>query len=152
MKLLIVVVAAACAKTPEVECPDLRVTVDGAPLPAMPHGLAFSSKVNGQVTWYVDVSDVEVSCDQVPPNTGRTLRAGETSASASVGFSKTVGIANMMVTNDHVHMLGAPPSKPGDKLALCVDDASFKGDFDLYAGKTIVVNGELDGTYCGEKH
>ena len=76
--LLAIVLAGGCRKAsaPEDDCGALRVTIDGAPMPAMPNGIAFSAKVNGQVTWYVDVSDLDIRCEQLPPNSGRIVVDG----------------------------------------------------------------------------
>jgi len=152
MRIVVLLALAACAKASDGDsCPALSVTVDGVPLPAMTHGYALSSHVNGRVQWVVDVSTVDRGCDRYMAKDGRILEDGEQNVSASIGVTSTVGIANLAVTSDRVNIVGAPPSKPGDKLALCVTDASFGGEFDVYKGKTIAMTGKLEGTYCGEQ-
>jgi hypothetical protein len=50
-----------------------------------------------------------------------------------------------------VEIVGATPSKPGDTLTLCVKDASFTREADGHEGQKIVMDGKLEGTYCGEQ-
>jgi hypothetical protein len=53
-----------------------------------------------------------------------------------------------------VEIVGPTPRKPGDKVTLCVTGASITGGVggvEAYTGKKIVINGRLEGTYCGEK-
>jgi hypothetical protein len=151
--LLLILVTAACSKTSGDggACPPLRVTANGAALPAMPNGLAFSHRVNGAVTWHVDRSDRAKTCEQYMGKDGRILESGEQSVSASTGVLRAVGIRNELVAHDKVELVGAAPSKPGETLVLCVADASFTSSADSYEGKTIVMSGRFEGTYCGEQ-
>lgn len=152
--LLLISVAAACTKAPsstDAECPALRVTADGVPLPAMTNGLAFSYRVNGIVTWHVDRSDHAKTCERYMGKDGRILENGEVAVSASTGGLRSVGIGNQLAVHDKVEIVGATPSKPGDKLTLCVIDASFTADAESHKHKKIVMAGRFEGTYCGEK-
>jgi hypothetical protein len=149
--LLLILVTAACSKTADQGCPPLRVTANGAALPAMPNGLAFSHRVHGAVTWHVDRSDRAKTCEHYMGMDGRILESGEQSVSASTGVLRAVGIRNELVAHDKVELVGVAPSKPGDALALCVADASFTSSADSYEGQTIVMSGRFEGTYCGEQ-
>ncbi len=156
--LLLILVAAACTKTSNskgagsgTECPVLSVTANGVSLPAMTNGLAFSYRVNGTVTWHVDLSDHANTCEHYMGKDGRILQQGEETVSASAGGLRSVGIGNELRNHPNVELVGATPSKPGDKLTLCVVEASFTTDADAHKGETIVMNGKLEGTYCGEQ-
>jgi hypothetical protein len=156
--LLLILVAAACTKTSNsnaagsgAECPALRVTADGVSLPAMTNGLAFSYRVNGTVTWHVDLSDHAMTCERYMGKDGRILQRGEEAVSASTGGLRSVGIGNELVAYDKVEIVGATPSKPGDTLTLCVREASFTSDADSHKDQKIVMDGKLEGAYCGEQ-
>ncbi len=156
--LLLILVAAACSKTSNsegagsgAECPALSVTANGVPLPALTNGLAFSYRVNGIVTWHVDLSDHASTCERYMGKDGRILQPGEETVSASTGGLRSVGIGNELRGHHEVEIVGAPPSKPGDKLTLCVTEASFTTDADTHKGENIVMDGKLEGTYCGEQ-
>jgi hypothetical protein len=127
------------------------VTVDGERLPAMTNGLAFSYKLSGNVQWQVDISNLGMECERYMGTDGRVLRDGEQTVHASTGVAPGVGIDNLSVPHENVEIVGATPSKPGDKLALCVAAATFTGALDAYEDKKIVMNGRLEGMYCGEK-
>jgi hypothetical protein len=156
--LLLLLVAAACTKTSNskgagsgAECPALSVTANGVSLPAMTNGLAFSYRVNGTVTWHVDLSDHANTCERYMGKDGRILQHGEETVSASTGGLRSVGIGNELRDHDKVEIVGATPSKPGDKLTLCVIEASFTTAADTHKGEKIVMDGKLEGTYCGEQ-
>jgi hypothetical protein len=157
--LLLIVVAAACTTTSNstgagsgAECRALSVTANGVLLPAMTNGLAFSYRVNGTVTWHVDLSDHATTCERYMGKDGRILQDGEEIVSASTGGLRSVGIGNELVGHDKVEIVGAMPSKSGDQLTLCVIQASFTADSDTHKGDKIVIDGKLQGTYCGEQN
>lgn len=117
----------------------------------MTNGLAFSYRVNGTVTWHVDLSDHATTCEHYMGKHGRILQDGEETVSASTGGLRSVGIGNEVVEHDKVEIVGATPSKPGDKLTLCVSKASFTAAADTHKDEKIVMDGKLEGTYCGEQ-
>jgi hypothetical protein len=153
--LLVIVLAAACEKSvrSDPSCPALSVTVDGAPQPALPYGLAYSFKLNGEPSWVVDMSNFVTDCGRYMGIDGRVLRPGEQTVSANIGVARIVGFDNMSWAHDKAEIVGTTPAKPGDKLTVCITEASITphGPLDPYKDKTIVINGKLEGTYCGEQ-
>lgn len=117
----------------------------------MTNGLAFSYRVNGTVTWHVDRSTHATTCERYLGINGRILQDGEETVSASTGGLRSVGVGNELVGYDKVEIVGATPSKPGDKLTLCVRDASFRANAETHKGQKIVMVGKVEGTYCGEQ-
>ena len=65
----------------------------------------------------------------------RILQDGEENVSASGGDFRGVGIGNEFMKYDKVEIVGATPSKPGDKLRLCVTETSFTTDAESHKGQ-----------------
>jgi hypothetical protein len=86
LAMCLVLLAAACAKKDAATagtCKDLTVTVDGAPLPALPHGLAKGNNMNGDISYEVQLFNHDkASCDDLLSKTGRQIPDGEVSVRA----------------------------------------------------------------------
>lgn len=155
---LCVLVLAACGNKQSAsggECKALSVTVDGTPLPAMPHGLAKANNMNGDVSYEVNVFNHDkATCDQLLNKAGREIPEGEVSVrafAAGAGMTgKGVAIGAHTQMGGHVTLASPPPKAVGDVVKVCVDNVAFKPIAGDYKDKNVVVNGLLEGTYCGE--
>ncbi|HEY5943906.1 MAG TPA: hypothetical protein VIV40_00365 [Kofleriaceae bacterium] len=157
--LLVLVLAAACSKKDGEgagSCRPLSVTVDGLPLPAMPHGLAKANNMNGDVSYEVDVFDhAKTTCDELLDKTGRQVPDGEISVRAFAGGAgmtgKGVAIGAHTQMGGNVTLVSAKPAAPGDIVKVCVQDVAFKPVAGAYKDKQVVVNGLFEGKFCGEQ-
>ncbi|HEX5061667.1 MAG TPA: hypothetical protein VFV99_20010 [Kofleriaceae bacterium] len=148
----------ACAKKDAASggaCKDLTVTVDGTPLPAMPHGLAKANNMNGDISYEVDVFNHDkTTCDMLLDKSGRQIPEGEVSVrafAAGAGMTgKGVAISAHTQMGGNVTLASPPPKAVGDVVKVCVDNVSFKPIAGDYKDKQVVVNGRFVGTYCGE--
>jgi hypothetical protein len=158
-RLALVVVIAACTKReagdPATACKPLRVTVDGKPLPAMPHGLAKANSMAGDISYEVQMFDHDkTTCDDLMRQTGRVVPEGEHSVrafAAGAGMTgKGVGIDAHTQMGGNVTLASTEPKAIGDVVKVCVDHAAFTPIAGMYKDKHVVVTGLLQGAYCGE--
>ncbi|MCC6621855.1 MAG: hypothetical protein IT385_11405 [Deltaproteobacteria bacterium] len=161
MKRLILIVGvvslgswqAACGGGKKTECGPLEVTVDGKPVTGLTHGYAITHKRAGELTQQVEVFNHEAKCEELVSRKGRSVPDGEQAVRAFTGGSgmmgQGVGIESHTQMGVDVALMGEAPKNPGDKVALCVSDASFKPAIGDYKDKAVVVKGKLEGTYCG---
>ncbi len=161
MKQLVVVVlavAGACAKqdgSASGTCKPLRVTVDGTPLPALPHGLAKANNMNGDISYEVTVFNPSTAtCEQLLDKAGREIPAGEVSVrafAAGAGMTgKGVAIGAHTQMGGNVFLVSPAPKAVGDVVQVCVDHAAFKPIAGDYKDKNVVIDGLFTGTYCGQ--
>jgi len=156
--VLLSVLACACAKKDRASggaCKDLTVTVDGTPLPAMPHGLAKANNMNGDISYEVDVFDHDTAtCDTMLNKSGRQVPDGEVSVRAFAGGAgmtgKGLAIGAHTQMGGNVTLASPPPKAVGDVVEVCVDNVTFKPIAGAYKDKQVVVNGLFAGKYCGE--
>jgi hypothetical protein len=156
--LLVLVLAAACAKqdgATAASCKDLTVTVDGAPLAALPHGLAKANNMNGDISYEVQLfSHDKATCDELLNKTGRQVPDGEVSVrafAAGAGMTgKGVAIGSHTQMGGNVTLASDKPKAAGDIVKVCVDNVSFKPIVGDYKDKQVVVNGLFSGKFCGE--
>ena len=149
---------AGCAKKDGAtagSCKPLTVTVDGAALPALPHGLAKANNMNGDVSYEVQLFNHDkATCDDLLNKTGRQIPEGEISVrafAAGAGMTgKGVAIGAHTQMGGNVTLVGDKPKAAGNIVKVCVDNASFKPIAGDYRDKQVVVNGLFEGTYCGE--
>jgi hypothetical protein len=166
MKTLAVVVltlAAACSKkdggasggnASGSACASLSITVDGTPLPALPHGLARAVNADGHVHYEVVLFERKTTrCEQLLDK-NRQIPDGEISVRAFAGGTglagEGVGIGIHTQIGGPVSLVGDKPKAAGDVVRVCVDKASFKPIMGDYKDKHVVVAGLFEGTYCGE--
>jgi hypothetical protein len=157
--LALLVLASACAKKEGAtagSCKDLTVTVDGAPLPALPHGLAKANNMNGDVSYEVQLFNHDkTTCDQFLDKAGRPIPEGEVSVrafAAGAGMTgKGVSIGTHTQMGGNVTLVSDKPKAVGDIVKVCVDNVSFKPISGDYRDKDVVVSGLFSGKYCGEK-
>ena len=136
-------------------CKPLSVTVDGAALPALGHGLAKANNMNGDISYEVDLyNHAKATCDELLNRAGRAVPDDEISVRA---FAAGAGMTGKGVAIDaHTQMGGSvtlaspPPKAVGDVVKVCVDHAAFKPIAGTYKDKDVVVDGLFEGTYCGE--
>jgi hypothetical protein len=156
--LLVLVLAAACAKKDGAtagSCKDLTVTVDGAPLAAVPHGLAKGNNMNGDISYEVQLFNHDkATCDELLNKSGRHIPEGEVSVrafAAGAGMTgKGVAIGSHTQMGGNVTLVSDKPKAAGDIVKVCVDNVSFKPIAGDYKDKQVVVNGLFSGKYCGE--
>jgi len=145
-------IPAACGGK-KTECGPLEVTVDGKPLTGLTHGYAITHKRGDELTQQVELFNHEATCDELTSRKGRNVPDGEQAIRAFTGgkgtFGRGVGIESHTQMGLDVDLMGEPPKSPGDKVALCVSDASFKPAIGDYKDKAVTVKGKLEGTYCG---
>jgi hypothetical protein len=159
-----VVLGAGCSKKKEGagggaaaagSCKPLAVTVDGAPLAAMPNGLARSNKMSGDVTYEVQMFNHDkASCGEMLSKSGRQVPDGEVSVRAFAGGSgmmgKGVGIDAHTQAGGNVSLASPKPKAPGDIVKVCVENVSFTPQVGDLKGKKVTVTGLFEGTFCGE--
>lgn len=163
-KLLVIatLLAAGCSKKDDkaggasaAACKPLTVTVDGTPLAAMPNGLAKSNNMNGDISYEVHAFDhAKTTCEDMLNKSGRTVPEGEVSVRAWAGgagsMGKGVGIGAHAQMGVDVKLVSGRPKASGDVVKLCVNHVSFTPQVGAEKGKTVVMNGLVEGTYCGE--
>jgi len=152
-----VIVLAACGNKdggPKT-CQPLAVTVDGAPLAAMPHGLAKANNMRGDVAYEVQLFNHDkATCEGLLDKAGRQIPDGEVSVRAFAGGAGMTG--NGVAIDAHTQMggrvslMGDKPKAVGDIVKICVDNAAFKPIAGAYKDKSVVVSGLFEGKYCGE--
>ncbi len=155
---VLVAVLAGCGAKKEAasgECKPLSVTVDGQPLPALPHGLAKANNRDGDISYEVQLFNHDkATCDELLDKSGRQLPDGEVSVrafAAGAGMTgKGVAIGAHTQMGGHVTLASEAPKAVGDVVKVCVDNVSFKPIAGAYKDKQVVVNGLFAGTYCGE--
>jgi hypothetical protein len=162
MKQLVVVVivlAAACAKNESsssaTACRPLRVTVDGTPLPALPHGLAKANNMNGDISYEITrFNQATATCAQLLDRAGREVPAGEISVrafAAGVGMTgKGVAIGAHTQMGGNVTLASPAPKAVGDIVKVCADSVAFEPIAGEYKGTQVTIDGLFEGTYCGE--
>jgi hypothetical protein len=161
MKLaLIVVLLAACSKKQDSAagdgtCKPLSVTVDGKPMPAMPHGHAKANNMNGDVSYEVLVFNHDnTTCDQLMSKTARQVVDGEVSVrafAAGAGMTgKGVAIDAHTQMGGNVTLASEKPKAVGDIVKVCVDNVAFRPIAGKYKDNDVVVSGLFAGAYCGE--
>jgi hypothetical protein len=156
--LAIVAMLAGCGGTKEAasgECKPLTVTVDGQPLPALPHGLAKANNMNGDVSYEVQLFNHDkATCDALLDKSGRQIPDGEVSVrafAAGAGMTgKGVAIGSHTQMGGNVRLASEPPKAVGDVVKVCVDHVAFTPIAGAYKDKNVVVDGLFAGTYCGE--
>lgn len=151
------VLAGGCSrKAPTAEsCGPLTVTIDGAPLAAMPHGLARKNVAAGEINYEVEVyNHATTTCEQFLSKSGRSVPDGEVSVRAFAGggglMGKGVGLAAHTQAGGDVDLVGPKPAKAGDPVQICVSEQSFTPKMGDHKGKKVTFKGLLTGTYCGE--
>lgn len=136
-------------------CKPLSVSVDGTPLAAMPNGLARSNNMNGDISYEVHVFDHDkATCDELLGKSGRSVPEGEVSVRAWAGgagsMGRGVGLGAHAQMGVDVALVSAKPKAMGDRVKLCVNNVSFTPQIGAEKGKTVVMNGLVEGAYCGE--
>lgn len=136
-------------------CTPLVVTVDGTALPAMPHGLARTNNMNGDITVEVQMFNHDkVACEAMVSKAGRQIADGEQSVRAFAGgtgmMAKGVGIESHTQAGGEVRMIGDKPKAVGDVVKICVDNVSFKPRVGELKDKQVTVTGLFEGKHCGE--
>lgn len=135
-------------------CGPLRVSLAGTPLTGL--GAAYGvRRTEGTATvWHVETADgAPLSCEEVLRG-GRAVRAGAHVVAADIASDRThfTGVrvdAHMVMAFDRaavVHLDGAPPTKVGDPIAICVDTDPVRT-----VAHGVEIHGALRGTYCGER-
>lgn len=156
--LALLALVAGCAKKDTATagtCKPLAVTVDGTPLPALPHGLAKANNMNGDISYEVTLySTDKATCAELLDKTGRQIPDGEVSVrafAAGAGMTgKGVAIGAHTQMGGNVTLVSDAPKAPGDVVKVCVDNVAFKPIAGAYKDKQVVVNGLFAGPYCGE--
>lgn len=136
-------------------CKPLSVTVDGTALAAMPHGLARSNNMNGDVSFEVQMFNHDKStCDEMVSKSGRNIQDGEVSVRAFAGgggmMGKGVGIGAHTQAGGNINLVGDKPKAVGDIVKICAGDISFTPKMGDHKDKKVVVSGLFEGKYCGE--
>jgi hypothetical protein len=135
-------------------CPPLEVKLGGAPLAGL--GAAFATRFTDDkgATWQIELATgAPLTCDELLAG-GRRHRMNGPDHLVGIYLADTyaafTGVRFDMTSMSRrgdpmVTLVGAPPTKPGDPLALCVTDAKsdFKGGMS--------VEGLVTATYCGER-
>lgn len=159
---ILALAAAACGKSDDKgggggggggSCGPLKVTIDGAEVTGLGHGLAITQKMQGEASEQVQLFNHDkATCEEVLSKSGRQTPDGEIAVRANAGKStmmKAIGINSSTQMGIEVKLVGKAPSKPGDKVTLCVPETTFKPAGGEHAGKTITMAGTFEGTYCG---
>jgi hypothetical protein len=165
LMLIAAVLAAGCSKKTDksggggggaaAACKPLAVTVDGTPLAAMPNGLAKSNNMSGDLSYEVHVFDHDkTTCEDMLSKSGRTVPEGEVSVRAWAGgagsMGKGVGLSAHAQMDVDVKLVSDKPKAAGDVVKLCVNNVSFTPQIGAEKGKTVVMDGLVEGKYCGE--
>jgi hypothetical protein len=145
----------ACSKKGGGACKALSVTIDGKAIPGLGHGLARVNKMHDERNWEVDLFNHDkVTCEQFNSKSGRSVAEGEISVRAFAGgegmMGAGVGIDSHTQSGVTVNLTGDKPKVVGDKVTICVDNASFKPMVGANKDKTVVIDGLFEGSYCGE--
>jgi hypothetical protein len=156
MRIALVLLLGACAKQDGGgTCKPLVVTVDGKPLPALPHGLAKANDMHGDISYEVQVFDHDkATCEQLLDKNGRQVPEGEIMVRAFAGGSGMTGKG--VAIDAHTQLGGAVwlaserPKAVGDAVKVCADSIAFTPIAGRYKDKRVVITGQFDGTYCGE--
>jgi len=162
--VLVAVLAAGCSKKDEGggaagggggACKPLTVTVDGSALAAMPHGLARSNNMNGDITYEVHMFNHDKStCEELVSKSGRNVPDGEVSVRAFAGgtgmMGAGVGIESHTQAGDKAKLVSEKPKAAGDLVKICVSEMTFTPRIGDYKDKKVTVSGTFEGKYCGE--
>lgn len=129
-------------------CKPLSATIDGKPVADVSHGLGFVQK--GDYSIYVFNHD-KVTCEQLlaPSRTSSSdevfISAGLSSYGPAVAYNTTAKLGPGVEVK-----LTTKPAKPGDRMAMCVKaTVPFKSG--EHAGKSMLIEGLLAGSFCGER-
>lgn len=157
LTLTVVVLAAGCSKKTRspANCRPLSVTAGGTPIRDLGHGLARRNKQARDITLQIDLwNHDKVTCATFNAKRGRAVEPGEVSVRAFSGgdgmMGQGVGIGVHTQGGVDVELVGSAPTAIGDKVALCVDHASFKPIAGTYKDQDVEIDGLFEGTYCGE--
>jgi hypothetical protein len=130
------------------------VLVNGEQLTGLVHGLAITQVQGGERSEQVQVfNHAKVTCEQVLSKSGRSVEDGEIDVRANAGkglMSKGIGFDAHSQLGIEVALMGAAPSKPGDKVMLCAPETTFKPTVGEFKDKSVTVSGAFIGTWCGE--
>lgn len=148
---------AACSKKKGGDagsCKPLTVTVDGKPIAGLTHGLARTNKMGKDESLEVDLFNHDkVTCATYMDKHGRAVEKGEIGVRAWAGgdgmMGKGVGIESHSQAGVNVELAGDKPKANGDKVSICVDNATFKPGMGEYKDKAVVIDGLFEGSYCG---
>jgi hypothetical protein len=143
----------ACKKAPTAEsCGKLTATIEGKSIGDLTYGLAHKAHDAYEVAMFN--IDKTKCADVLNPN-GRVIPDGEVSVEAFAGgdgmMSKGVVYDANTLAGDNVSasLVGDAPKAKGDKVQICVQDATIEIGFGKNQGKKLVLNGLFTGTYCG---
>jgi hypothetical protein len=155
--MLMLISAAACGgkKKSAESCGAVTATLDGKPLPAMKHGLARAMVMNGDTHYEVQISNLDkTTCEQFADKSGTPIPEGQVAITAFAGGGGAMGKgvrfeANTMA-GESAELVSPPPKAKGDKVQICVDDATVKMMVGPNKDKELKVSGLFEGPYCGE--
>ena len=142
---------AGCGKSESggATCGPLKATLDGKPIDGLTKGYGIQDTAGYSITVF---NHDKTTCEMMLASS-RQVPEGEESITVSAGGRFGAGLgyeANTQMGDKIKATLKTKPEKVGDPMAICI-----KGSFELQVGeskgKKIAVEGEVTGTYCGER-
>ena len=135
-------------------CPAFEVKVDGTPLTGLTTKMAFTHKKGEDRTHQVQFFNHDkVTCADLTSRKGRIVADGEVTIGAFTGghgaFGRGVMTSAYTELGVDVALVGEPPGKEGDKVALCVAEKTFKPNGGEWKDKPVTIKGLMEGTWCG---
>lgn len=133
-------------------CGAPTVTVDGEVVSGLAHGYAVARPRGADTLLEVAVFDREVRCeDLLRPS--REPADGEVSVRAFMGgggaFGHGVGVDVHTQIGVDVDLASVEPRAPGDRVALCVAEATFTPSVGRFKDRAVTMSGRFEGTFCG---
>jgi hypothetical protein len=132
-------------------CPELRVAVDGEPLPGLTHAVGMQDSRGG---FLVHIFDHDQTTCEGAVRGQRIPRAGEIAVHVYTGKTDALRAIGF---GEHTEQgikarLERRPEKAGDRIAICVpDEVSFTPATGRFAGRTVSVIGRFEAEFCGSQ-
>lgn len=130
------------------DCPAGEATLDGEPIQLV-KGLGYSAG-GSYVLQRFNHEDIE--CEAITSKKGRPVKDGEIEVRVGDGMGGAIGLGANTKAGPGVEVeITSKPSKAGDPMAMCVKTPTeYELQVGDHKGKTLVMKGQFEGTYCGE--